>query len=302
MLKNVISLDIGGSSIKSAVINSNNHIIENTYEVISLDSSRDKEYILNKFIKPITSKINYLNQNNKKLDGISISIGGPFDYEKGISYIKNLDKYESIYNINIKEFIQNKLNISKKLPFIFDNDSWSFGRGEVQFDEYDKFNKIIVLTLGTGVGSCFIENRKVVDKGIGIPPLGWISGQKYKSGILNDYISSIYMMNKYFSSTKKNIDVKTMATLARKKDKYAKSIFNEIGVTLGNYLKKNFVNDFGAECIIFGGQISLSSDLFIKAINHSLKNLKNLRKITRARDIENSALKGAAKLLIENNL
>lgn len=302
MLKNVISLDIGGSSIKSAVINSNNHIIENTYEVISLDSSRDKEYILNKFIELITSKINYLNQNNKKLDGISISIGGPFDYEKGISYIKNLDKYESIYNINIKEFIQNKLNISKKLPFIFDNDSWSFGRGEVQFDEYDKFNKIIVLTLGTGVGSCFIENRKVVDKGIGIPPLGWISGQKYKSGILNDYISSIYMMNKYFSSTKKNIDVKTMATLARKKDKYAKSIFNEIGVTLGNYLKKNFVNDFGAECIIFGGQISLSSDLFIKAINHSLKNLKNLRKITRARDIENSALKGAAKLLIENNL
>ena len=58
MLKNVISLDIGGSSIKSAVINSNNHIIENTYEVISLDSSRDKEYILNKFIEPITSKIN----------------------------------------------------------------------------------------------------------------------------------------------------------------------------------------------------------------------------------------------------
>ena len=299
MSKNYICLDIGGTSIKSAIINSNNYIIKNTYNKKNLDSTRDKNYIIKNFIYPIKKNIEYLKKHNKIFDGIAIAIGGPFDYKKGISYIKNLDKYESIYGINIKEVIQNKLNISKKLPFIFDIDSWSFGRGEIQFKKYDKYNKAIVITMGTGVGSCFIINKKVIGKGRGIPYLGWLSGKKYKLGILNDYISSIYMVNKYYSITKKKINVKTMAELAIKGDKTAKSIFSEIGSTLGLYLKKHYVKDFETECLIFGGQISLSSNLFINEIKNYLQNINNL-KIVKAKDIETSALRGVCKLLIDN--
>ena len=73
-----------------------------------------------------------------------------------------------------------------------------------------------------------------------------------------------------------------------------------MGDTLGFYLKKNFINDFNAEYIIFGGQISLSSDLFINRIKYHLKNCKNLKKITRAKNIKFAGLKGAAHLLINN--
>jgi len=302
MLKNFICLDIGGSSIKSAIINSKNIIIRNTYDKKSLDSSKEKEYILKRFIQPIKKNMSYLKKNKKKLNGIAVAIGGPFDYKKGISYIKDFDKYESIYGMNIKEIIQSKLKISKELPFIFDIDSWCFGRGEVQFKKYNQYNKIIVFTMGTGVGSSFIINKQIVSKGKGVPYLGWISGEKYKSGILNDYISSIYMIKKYFSLTKKKIDVDTMAKLARKGDYVAKSIFSEVGLTLGIYLKEHFVKDFGAECLIFGGQISLSGDLFINEIKNSLKNINKLKKIKIAMDIETSALRGASQLLTEGDL
>ena len=302
MLKNFICLDIGGSSIKSAIINSKNIIIRNTYDKKSLDSSKEKEYILKRFIQPIKKNMSYLKKNKIKLNGIAVAIGGPFDYKKGISYIKDFDKYESIYGMNIKEIIQSKLKISKELPFIFDIDSWCFGRGEVQFKKYNQYNKIIVFTMGTGVGSSFIINKQIVSKGKGVPYLGWISGEKYKSGILNDYISSIYMIKKYFSLTKKKIDVDTMAKLARKGDYVAKSIFSEVGLTLGIYLKEHFVKDFGAECLIFGGQISLSGDLFINEIKNSLKNINKLKKIKIAMDIETSALRGASQLLTESDL
>ena len=55
------------------------------------------------------------------------------ELDEGEKIPKNLDKYESIYNQNIKKIIQERLSISSNMPFIFDPDSWSFGRGEVFF-------------------------------------------------------------------------------------------------------------------------------------------------------------------------
>ena len=50
---------------------------------------------------------------------------------------------------------------------------------------------------------------------------------------------------------------------------------------------------------MFGGQISLSGDLFINEIKKSLKNIGVLKKIKIAENIETSALYGASYLLQE---
>ena len=145
-----------------------------------------------------------------------------------------------------------------------------------------------------------MNNEKIVVKGKGLPHFGWISGQKFKKGILNDYTSSVFMQKQYYKKTKENISIKTMAERARNKDKTASKIFSTMGDTLGFYLKKNFISDYNAECIIFGGQISLSSDLFIDRIKYHLKKCKNLKKITKAKNIKFAGLKGASHLLINN--
>ena len=92
-----------------------------------------------------------------------------------------------------------------------------------------------------------------------------------------------------------------MADKARKNDKNAKAIFDEMGNTLGSFLKENFVDEFETNCIIFGGQISKASDLFIDKIQYHLQKCKYLKKITKAKDIQFAALKGAAQLLFEKN-
>ena len=136
-MKNIIALDIGGTSIKSAVIKSNGSFLENSCKISEIDSKQNKDYIIDRFILPIQQSIKHLEKYKINLDGIAISICGPFDYEKGISFIKNLDKYESIYNLNIKKIIKEKLSLSNKIPIVFDPDAWSFGRGEVNFNNYE---------------------------------------------------------------------------------------------------------------------------------------------------------------------
>jgi serine protease inhibitor len=58
--------------------------------------------------------------------------------------------------------------------------------------------------------------------------------------------------------------------------------------------------EFGAECIIFGGQISRSYELFVGPIRSALKDIESLRAILPAMDIECSALKGAAKFVFDS--
>ena len=52
-MKNIIALDIGGTSIKSGIVKSNGKFYKNSCKVIKIDSTKDKEYIINKFTSPI---------------------------------------------------------------------------------------------------------------------------------------------------------------------------------------------------------------------------------------------------------
>ena len=155
--------------------------------------------------------------------------------------------------------------------------------------------------MGTGVGSAFLVDRRVVTSGPGVPPLGWITGQKHGDGILNDYLSRPFMMNRYRELTGEQIDIEEMARHAYGGDGAAREIFSEVGRTLGDFLRSRHVEDFKTECIVFGGRISRSLDLFIRPFRERLKGIACLEAILPARDIEYSALRGVAGLVFDRS-
>ncbi len=55
---------------------------------------------------------------------------GPFDYEKGISFIKDQNKYESLYGLNVKEMMAERLGVSTDHIRLM-NDAGCFLQGEV---------------------------------------------------------------------------------------------------------------------------------------------------------------------------
>ena len=59
-MKNIIALDIGGTSIKSAIVKSNGNFFKNSCKLLKIDSTRDKEYIISKFTYPIKKSLNFI--------------------------------------------------------------------------------------------------------------------------------------------------------------------------------------------------------------------------------------------------
>lgn len=295
----VACLDIGGTSVKSGIVSSRGDILESTVELRPVDSSGSADAVLSVFAEGLQSMADEAERNEIPLTGVGVSICGPFDYERGISKITGLDKYEAIYDVNVKQELIDRVRLSASMPVIFDVDSWAFARGEVWSGAGSDYRRVIVFTMGTGMGSAFAVEKKVVDVGPGVPWLGWVAGQKYRDGIVNDYVSRTYMIDRYQELAGERVDVQEMARRADAGDEAAYKVFREIGENLGTFLRTHHVKEFGADCILFGGRISYSFHLFETPFREALGEVDGLRAVVRALDIEGSALKGAARLVFD---
>ena len=295
----VACLDIGGTSVKSGIVQSNGTLYARSYRHDPVDSGGTAAAILESFAQALKNALVFAEAAQLDLGGIGIAICGPFDYENGISKIRDLDKYESLYDVNVKAQLQDILGLPRDFPMLFDVDAWSFGRGEVWVGAGRPYRRVIAFTMGTGVGSAFAVDQEIVSEGPGVPWLGWISGQKYRDGIVNDYISRTFMMQRYQALTGDSIDIEEMAQRARQGDGTATQVFEEIGAELGQFLRKHHVQAFAAECILFGGQISKSYNLFIGPFKQALADVGCLKAILPAADIEHSALIGAGKYVFD---
>jgi glucokinase len=295
----VVCLDIGGTSVKAGVVGRDGAVAVSSSFTRPVDSGGTAESILETFAASAGTCIDFARSRGVTVAGIGVSICGPFDYQHGISHIRGLDKYEAIYGVNVKEYLRNSLELPASLPLLFDIDAWSFGRGEVWYGAGRDYDRVIVFTMGTGVGSAFAVHRRIVAEGPGVPWLGWISGQHHREGILNDYISRTFMIRRYREKTGIEIDVKQMAERAAGGDRIARDVFTEVGAELGGFLRQHHVSEFGAECLIFGGRISKSFDLFADPIRESLRAIGSVKAILPAADIEWSALRGVARYVFD---
>ena len=55
----------------------------------------------------------------EKVKGIGFAMPGPFDYVKGISYIKGVAKYENLYGVNVTGSIAKNLGVNEGFPHPF---------------------------------------------------------------------------------------------------------------------------------------------------------------------------------------
>ncbi|WP_426327964.1 hypothetical protein [Pedobacter sp. R-06] len=54
---------------------------------------------------------------------------GPFDYENGISLIRSMNKYESLYLVNIKGFLVRQLDLlPQNIVFRIDAEAFQYGK------------------------------------------------------------------------------------------------------------------------------------------------------------------------------
>jgi glucokinase len=278
----VLGVDIGGSHITAAIVDLDKGIlVKDSIKRNEVNSRNDKEAILTAWCKVIrNANGGNLNENCR----IGIAMPGPFDYKNGISLIKDQDKFNSLFGLNIKNELAERLNISSSnIKFV--NDAASFMYGEANYGAAKGYNNALGITLGTGLGSATAINGVAKDAEL------WNS--KFLGGIAEDYLSTRWFLKKYSDLTGKEVDgVKKLSAIV-KVDPYARQVFNEFGRALGHFLA-DFIKNTGSEVVVLGGNISKSFDLFGPPLIENLRafHLDTAIKITKLN--EHAQLIGAA--------
>lgn len=290
-----IGTDIGGSHITCAAIDlKTGKIMRSSLSEKAVDNQASAGEIIKVWSEALAGALSKVPIEEVK--GIGFAMPGPFDYVKGISYIKGVAKYENLYGFNVKDAIAKSLAVPEGFLIRFMNDASSFAVGEAWAGSAKDYSRSLSITLGTGFGSAFIANRIPIVDGPEVPRLGCIYHIPYKDGIADDYFSTRWFIGEYKRITGKDISgVKDLAKLAAS-DKVVKDLFTEFGDKSALFLTP-WIKKFRAEILVIGGNISHAWELFGDVFESRLKKEKCDVVVVLSKLKEDAALLGSAYLL-----
>lgn len=291
-----IGMDVGGTHITSAVIDvTDMKVLKPSVHKESFDSNLPVNQVMDFWEKAI--RLSLKNSGIENFSGIAVCMPGPFDYEKGISMIKGQDKYENFYGLNIGDLLRKRLNLPDDFSVFFENDAVCFGKGEVYKDKKNLSKKVMAVTLGTGLGSSFIDKGVSISSGSQVPADGEIWNLPFKNGITEDYVSLRGLLSKYFALSGTQLENGLeLYNLAKAGDENALKVFEEMGEDLAEIVIPWF-RKFSVEHFVIGGKIANSSSLFLPSFNKKIKEADCEVSIQVSVDNEDAALLGAASLI-----
>ncbi|WP_428660193.1 ROK family protein [Runella sp.] len=215
---------------------------------------------------------------------IGIAMPGPFDYKTGICVMQNVNKYDCLYGINIKNELASRLEITPR-QIIFRNDAEAFLEGEMLFGVGRNFGKGLGITLGTGLGTSLFENGNARDLALGI-------NHPLHNGVAEDFISTRWFTGRYKELTQKPLaGVKELAA-HYDQNPYARQLFAEFGQNISTVMGE-FAKIYAPEIIVFGGNIAKASHLFFPAIETGIASFMPKILLKKSTLDEYAALMGA---------
>ena len=279
----VFGIDIGGTSIKGATINEKGIILDR----FSLDVNKtdSPEYTLGKLCDIINSIIKD-NKYDESISGIGIGTPGIIDFEKGM--ILSSPNLPTWGMFKIKDFIKEKTN----LPVEINNDANAAALGESTFGSGKSYDNVVMLTLGTGVGSGIILNKKIYDgnkhQGAEIGHMVIKANGRPcgcgRRGCLEAYASATALIKITNEELKKHpetnmhkvvkelgkVDARVPFIAAKKDDKVAKRIIKNYVSDLSEGIL-NICNIFRPEAIILSGGVANEGEYLLDMIRKYIK-------------------------------
>lgn len=277
----VLVYDVGGSHISAAVCHKAEYRLG---KVVRADLP--KEETSEAFIEVLHS-LGVKAKDGVEVEGAELAMPGPFDYEKGVSWMKHKMPY--LYGVNVSEALAAGFGW-KASQVRFLNDAAAYLLGEVGAGAAKGVKRVVCFTLGTGVGSGFAVDGRVVTEGKGVPTGGEIWNAPYEGGIVEDKISTRALQKAYKERKGKEREVASIAHYAIGGEPEATAVFEEFGTTLGVAIKR-LLTDFAPDVVVLGGGIARSAHLFLDAVKAELKETSIEVRIAKLGD--NAPLAGA---------
>jgi glucokinase len=276
-----VGLDIGGTQIKSGLIDDSGRIIKRA--AVDTEADKGKNIILKNIFSALDSVF------EKDMIRIGVGIAGQVE-DKKIITCPNIKK---LNGLDLKRILEKRYKVKVNV----DNDANCFSLGENLFGAGRNSRNMIGVTLGTGVGGGIIVNKSIYHGAGNAGEIGHIiiNFDGILKGEAEDYLSARWFKMVCGKTPKEVYE------LAEKGDRKAKEIFKNYGKILGVFLT-NIIHAFDPDCIVIGGNISNSWKYFNKAMSSEIKKraLFNNANIVKRELGDDAALLGAASLVIKD--
>jgi glucokinase len=221
-----------------------------------------------------------------------VAIPGPFDYAAGIGRFEGVAKFGSLYGVDVGRALRAGLPPGSEVTFL--NDAVAFLIGEWAGGAGAGHDRLAGITLGTGIGSAFLADGRIVDAGPDVPPGGEVHRLTIDRRPLEETVSRRAILAAYERSTgdgetNPKPDVVEIADLARRGDTRARAAIEGPLRALGRALAP-WLERFGASALVVGGSMAGSWDLVEPALREGLPRSIEL---VRARMPDDAGLLGA---------
>ena len=254
-------LDIGGTEIKGCVSDAEGE--KTRIRKFPSQAQKSAEKILDNFSR-ICREL--LKDIDGSVCGVGMAIPGPFDYQKGISRMQGLNKYDSIYGIPLEPEIKARVPELKEAQFLFLHDIEAFALGESWYGTCRGEEKILCVCIGTGAGSAFVEHRKTIKTGTGVPENGWIYRMPFRESILDDYLSARGLERISLAVMGKAQSGRELSNLAEAGNMEAREVWRRFGADVAEGLLP-VLTAYRPDLLLLGGQISKSFRWFGAQLN-----------------------------------
>ena len=287
-----IGADIGGSHICSSVVDLQTGRLAGEPVTTEVDHTSLAETIFAAWTENLRQTIR---EAGVPVSRIGMAFPGPFDYDKGISWMDH--KFVDIKGIDVGQTLQARMLEHRGLAFKFVNDAGAFALGESQFGAAKDVERVIVLTLGTGVGSGFIADHKIVREGELVPPGGEVWDLPFAGGIVDEAFSTRWVVGRYKELSGRLVQGAKDVAIRFETDADARQVFTEFGQRLAEFTSE-WLKRFGADTLILGGNISRSLPLFLQPMQRCYGQGGLNITVKGSALLDKAAMMGAASLFI----
>ena len=271
-----IVIDLGGTNLRVGQVEDGSVI---KYKSVACPAKEDDVSVIQLIEELIQEMM------NPQTDSINIGVPSIVDAEHGIVY--NAVNIPSWKEVHLKEIFENTFHISVNV----ENDANCFTLGEKYFGVGKKFENMIGMTLGTGVGAGIIADGKLYRGSNACA--GEIGSLPYLQSDYEHYCSSMFFEQMGLSG-------KDLADKASEGDIKALDLWSNFGYHLGK-LMQAIMFAYDPQAIIIGGGIAKASPFFEKSMRNSMAEGFPYRHVVERIVIDfsilaNSNLLGASKL------
>ncbi|MBP8644649.1 MAG: ROK family protein [Syntrophobacteraceae bacterium] len=317
--KRFIGIDLGGTHLRSALVDGGGTILE--HRKIGIGSVEDPRNLSLRLINECRLLLEESQRTNRKVEAVGMGVAGKIDSRRGtVIFSPNLP---TVRNYPLGLELQEALGI----PVFMENDANAFGVGEGWVGAARGIPNWVGLTLGTGVGGCLLFDGRlwqgdhlgfsgeighmIVDPhgprcGCGLQ--GCLEAHASGSALMRGIEEAIEKGHGVSPPLRKDweqgrLNPERIHQYARTGEPAARELFRRMGWALGLALASLFTV-LGVRHAILGGGVSASWDQFHGFLLESLSRYSSMLDpkdavVRRSELGDRAALLGAARLAWE---